>query len=192
MAAAKYSYSIFELRARLASHIEWTWTGGIYSGKSLAFLTGEARCNGIYLKPQPPCSLWLPIPTKLAKQRQTNKHFALGRYTAGQRPRHRWISRRGSELHIHAEVIFSERSVWRGGSRAPGPALRRVPGSQGVESTCRDDPTVVRRRILTYGSAAAAPSPTHVRKSSSPSAASGVEVHGLPGPLFVEFSAPKA
>ena len=129
--------------------------------------------------------------TRQAKT-QTNKHFALGRYTAGQRPRHRWISRRGSELHIHAEVIFSERSVWRGGSRAPGPALRRVPGYQGVESTCRDDPTVVRRRIVTYGSAAAAPSPTHVRQSSSPSAASGVEVHGLPGPLFVEFSAPKA
>ena len=88
--------------------------------------------------------------TRQAKT-QTNKHFALGRYTAGQRPRHRWISRRGSELHIHAEVIFSERSVWSGGSRAPGPALRRVLGSQGVEFMCRDDPKVVRYSHATDG-----------------------------------------
>ena len=57
---------------------------------------------------------------------------------------------------------------------------------------CRDDPTVVRQRILTYGPAAAALSSTHVWKSSPPSAASGVGVHGLPGPLFVESTAPKS
>lgn len=45
---------------------------------------------------------------------------------------------------------------------------------------------------VTDGSAAVVPSSTYMRKSSSPSAASGVEVHGLPGPLFVEFPAPKA
>ena len=148
----------------------------------MAFLTGEARCNGIYLKPQPPCSLWLPIPTKLAKQRQTNKHFALGRYTAGQRPRHRWISRRGSELHIHAEVIFSERSVWSGGSRAPGPALRRVPGSQGVEFMCCADSKMVRCSHATNGEtfavAGVTPVETELQPCSMPETV-------LPSPQYV-------
>ena len=45
---------------------------------------------------------------------------------------------------------------------------------------------------VTYGPVAAAPSSTHVRKSSPPSAASGVGVRGLPGLLFVESTAPKA
>ena len=65
--------------------------------------------------------------------------------------RHLWISRRGSEPHTCAAVIFSERSVWSGGSWAPGPALRRVLGSQGVEFMCRDDPKVVRYSHATDG-----------------------------------------
>ena len=64
---------------------------------------------------------------------------------------HLWTSRRGSELHTCAEVISSKRSVWRGGPRASGPALRRVHGSQGVEFMCRDDPKVVRYSHATDG-----------------------------------------
>ena len=105
--------------------------GGGYSGKSLAFLTGEARCNGIYLKPQPPV---LALAPNTNKTRQRHK------------PTSTLLS--GDTQQVNARV--------------------------------------------TDGSAAVVPSSTYMRKSSSPSAASGVEVHGLPGPLFVEFSAPKA
>ena len=64
---------------------------------------------------------------------------------------HLWTSRRGSKLHTCAEVISFKRSVWRGGPRASGPALRRVHGSQGVEFMCRDDPKVVRYSHATDG-----------------------------------------
>ena len=90
-----------------------------------------------------------------------------------------------------SHLLQAQRLAWGfTGFRARSSSSPRLPR---VESTCRDDPTtVVRQRILTYGPVAAAPSSTHVRKSSPLSAASGVGVRGLPGLLFVESTAPKA
>ena len=96
--------------------------------------------------------------------------------------RHLWISRRGSEPHTCAAVIFSERSVWSGGSRAPGPALRRVPGSQGVEFMCCADSKMVRCSHATNGEtfavAGVTPVETELQPCSMPETV-------LPSPQYV-------
>ena len=132
MAAAKYPYSIFELRARLASHIEWTWTGGGYSGKSVAFLTGEARCNGMYLKPPPPVLALAPNTNK-TRQAKTNQQALCSREIHSrstpaspmdQPPWFRAPHTCGSHL------LRAQRLAWRfTGSRARSSSSSRLPSS---------------------------------------------------------------
>ena len=84
-------------------------------------------------------------------------------------------------------------------SRAPyPPAKREIKTKRSPKQTKKTTNEVTSagtQQVLarvTYGPVAAAPSSTHVRKSSPLSAASGVGVRGLPGLLFVESTAPKA
>ena len=80
----------------------------------------------------------------------------------------------------------------------PPPAKREIKTKRSPKQTKKTTNEVTSagtQQVLarvTYGPVAAAPSSTHVRKSSPLSAASGVGVRGLPGLLFVESTAPKA